>query len=347
MGESNAPTTTTPTARTLPRATNDYSVTKCMLHTEQYRFSPYMQSRMIEIVKNGGWALDYIDMEIIAREYSKMAPSITYSRSLTRSNIKAIYMTFTNDLYKHSKYARKSARYNKGVKKITFRQAGEQYPANTLVEHNSLNSHGKENAQFFYEELTKAMGRNSCDDESVVSLTSFCLDFDSSHMWGLKEYLMSRTASASIFPPNDLQRLLSDQKFDITHIKSNFTDPEWTDRYFSENKFNYLYNSLIDPKFRFLERPASTNFKGDLDNVSSKCIYALNFETMPHSGGLYRGGINTNINVPFIIDVERLLDYDTKDDVWSKIPTVYFLQTIIFETYTTLQLTPSGEFIKV
>jgi hypothetical protein len=271
---------------------NSYKVTSASLLTEQYKFSPAIHASMMNVVRSGGYVLDFIDLEIIAREYTKMAPTITYSRSLSRNNIKAIYITFSNDLYKHSKYARKLARFNKGLKKITFRQAGAQYPPNTLIEHNSLNSHGKENAQWFYEELTKALGRNSCDDDTVINLTSFCLDYDISHIWGIMHYLHSRKAGGGNNALS-IKNISENIQIEYDQPLTSFTDKSWTDKYLLDNKNRYIFNTILDSSFRYLEKDYSTDFSKTIDNPCSKCIYALNFETIPHSGGLYRGGLNT------------------------------------------------------
>jgi hypothetical protein len=312
---------------------NRFKIKDPILQTEQYRFSPQIHSRILSQVNAGGWILDYIDLEIIDQVYCKDFPSLTFTKAISRKNIKAIYNIFTNDLYKHSKYARKLSRYNMGIKNIFFKQAGAQYPPNTGKEHDSLTTFGSKNSKFFFDELLKCFGRNHWDEDTLlINNTNFCLNYDSSHAWALY----------------DISKRKKDDKadsFNPIFNRNSFTNPEWANQYISEYKQKYIFNTQVPVPLSYHTNQIS-NLNNYLPNIQSKCIYALNFETVPHSYGLYRTGINTSFNVPFIIQIERVPDYHEIDNRNKSNYNVYFFQWILFEYYTTIQLTPNGDFVR-
>ncbi len=324
-----------------------YKVKNPTLHTEQYRFIPGVHQRIMEQVKSGGWVLDYVDMEIIDQVYMKNYPTVSYTKAISRNGIKSIYLLFTNDLYKYSPYARKLARYNMGIKNIFFKQAGAQYPPNTNTEHNSLNSFGEHNATYFYNELLKSFSRQNVEDECLINMTNFCVNQDSSHKWALINLNRYNTTTLKNKNPNShvIDGVFQKQiEYVYNDDYLSYTDKEWTDNYFAQSKQKFIYNSLVEDAYKYHKLNNWNDFSDELESVTSKCIYALNFETAPHSAGLYRTGISTAFNVPFIIEIERTKDY-YKDPFNSK-STVYYFQWIIFEYYTTIQLTPSGIFVK-
>lgn len=329
-----------------PNPSNEYEIIEPRLMADSYRFNPTIHSQLINQVKNSGWALDYLDFEIIHSDYVKFAPILSITKPLARKNIRAFHIVFTNDLHKQSVYARKLARYNRGFKKVVFRQGGFQYPPNSDKIHNSLNSHGDENAQYFYNELLTCTGKTNDyrlldfvghdkdNRDSVLSLSNFCLDFDASHLWGIKDYVIKKASlqADNKVNPNDL---------DILYNKKSFTDLEWTKEYLKEKKNDYIYNSLIDSRFRYFELENINNFNKALAQPTSKCIYTINFDKIPHSSKLYKGGIELKYDKMFFIELERIRNYEY-NDIWSQLPYIFFLMHGLIESYKTLVITPSG-----
>ena len=269
----------------LTEAPIKYSVVETYIHTEQYRFDAAVTEKMYESIREGLWVLDYIDHEIVLRDFCKMGQTITFTKSHFKNNLKAVYTTFTNDLYKFTAYARKNARYNRGVKTIAFKYDGVTYPPVTLAKHNSLNSHGKVHAQHFYDELMKSYGMtNNCGDECIHNLTNFCLDFDSSHAYGLIHALGQQTDNTQF----------------------NFKEALFTNKHFTPFSAEYIkvykqfavnandYNTVQGNSGYLSQRvEQACDFSGFMVPVTSKCIYCINFETMPHSSGLYRTNMST------------------------------------------------------
>jgi hypothetical protein len=309
--------------------TNKYIVTCPLIMTEQYRFDPSIHRKIMQRVREGGWTLDYIEYEILAKDYTKMQVCSSYTLSKTRKNIKALYFTFTNDLYRHTKFARKLSRYNRGLKSIILKQGGEQYPPSTSVEHNSLNSFGPKNALFFFSELAKAANLAG-EEDSVLTLPNFCIDTDASHLVGL--------------------RMIHGEKFprvsqNLT-LLSNMYDPKWKTFYYKSNHLKNALNTSLTAGLEHLNSETPSKFNNVIDSPSSKCIYALNFETSPQSTALYRTEFSTDINIPIILEIDRVLEYEA-EDIWAQFNTIFFIQTILIEKYETVQLTSSGHFTKI
>ena len=306
-----------------------FIIKNCKITTEQYRFSTSIHNQLINQVKTGGWVLDYMDMEIIDQIYTKDFPKISYTKAISRKNIRAIYIAFTNDLYKKNKYARKLSRLNKGVTNIFFKQAGAQYPPNTNVVHNSLYSHGKENGQFFYNELAKCMGKID-NKVPFINLTNFCINYDSSHV---RAMINTKSKNDTGFT----------EKLVTMENSWAFTDKEWTKYVNEDNKARMINDMSSHDTYAFLKR-GFDKMSGYLEDVSSKTLYALNFETVPHSYGLYKTGINTAFNIPFIIEIER--DADNLQLETTTFTGTYTFCWFIFEYFVTIQLTPEGQFIR-
>jgi hypothetical protein len=318
-----------------PDASNSYKVLNPQLYTEQYRFEDMVLEKYIGSVKDGGYLFDVIDYEIIDRIQMKMVPNINFNRNITRKDIKTIYIVWTNDLYTHSKFARKNARFNKGFTKVVFKQAGGHYPPNTIEVYNSLNTHGPENASFFYSEVCKTRSNSSLKN-TVVSYRNWCLDFDMSHLVGLRDYCRKYNKSQGIVEFNG--------KYSDSF---SFTNQEDTKKYLDLTRLLYAYNSTIDNRFRFIKQFGENRVCEELEIPTSKCVYAINFETGPYTGGKYRSGIETSQNIPFHIDMTRLLKPGEFNELWLKFDSnIFWTQTIIFEYYYTLQLTPEGKFEK-
>jgi hypothetical protein len=308
---------------------NKYIVTCPLIMTEQYRFDSSIHNKIMQRVREGGWTLDYIDYEILAKDYTKMQICSSYTLSKTRKNIKALYFTFTNDLYRHTKFARKLARYNRGLRSIILKQGGEQYPPSTSTEHNSLNSFGPKNALFFFSELAKAANLAG-EEDTVLTLPNFCIDTDASHLVGLRAILNEK------FPRVN---------HDLTFLTRMF-DSKWKSFYHKQNLLKNILNSTLDPGLEYLTSETSTKFNNVIDAPTSKCIYALNFETSPQSTALYRTEFSTDINIPIILEIDRVLEYEA-EDIWAQFNTIFFIQTILIEKYETVQLTSSGHFTKI
>ena len=327
--------------------TNNYVVSSISLHTEQYRFDrPEIHNMLMEKVREGGFVMEFTEFEILERNMQKMTPTMTFTRSMTRNSIKAVHVIFQNTLYKYSKYARKLSRLNIGIKSMHYKQSGAQYPLPTQEEYNSLNSHGKKNAQFFWNELAKSIGRSPLEGNTVMSLTSFCIGVDTSHMIGFLHHSKKVNyshMSSEYTPQIDYKGSLS------------LTDNITTYDYYSKSVFKYVYDSSINSlngmdAYRNISDLMYTKFNGDVENIQSKCIYTLTFQTSPRAEGLYRTGIDTNLNTPFIIEIQKVDDLESSHS--QKLDQIMYAGAIntiaiyMFELNIVARLDQNGEFLK-
>ena len=317
----------------------NYYCSKALLSTRQLRFHPAIHNRILDKVRNGEWISDYIELELLAQNYyipNKSGPNITYTRSIEKSSIKAIYITFTNDLYKHTPYARKLVRYNKGIKSISFKQAGLEFPKPTHDERNSLKSHGENNGSYFYEQMMNCIAKTYDNSGLVINRRSYHIDFDFSHVIGLMHLKNRSSKIVSEFRGNLYDLLVEFKLF----------DDRWVKHYTEYSLLTLAHNDIVPPFCSHLKVYNPTAFTGVMKQVQSKTIYALNFEPTPGSGVAYKTSISTSFNIPFLIEMERVPSYHTLD-TWNKVNDVYFIQNVFFEVYTTIQMSPYGEFIKI
>lgn len=322
--------------------TAKYYVSKATLSTKQLRFNPSIHTRIIDKIKAGDWITDYIDLELCSSNYylpHKTGPSVTYTKSVEKNNIKAFYIVFTNDLYKYTPYARKLTRYNKGIKSISFKQAGLEFPKPTMEERNSLTSHGEQNGSYFYEQFMNCIARMYDTNGLVINRSTYHIDIDMSHIIALLNLkFMSHNIARNIISTLDTEITLN-KYFPIF-------DQEWLNHYKEHNAWALIHNELVPPLCSHLKLPVSTNYSGLIKPIQPKTIYAINFEPTPGSGVAYKTSISTSFNIPFVIEMERVASYHN-NDIWNNINNVYFIQNIFYETYVTLQMSPYGNFVKI
>lgn len=298
---------------------NLFVVKKRFLHTEQYRFKDNLHERVMDKIMQGGWTIEFPHLELIDQVYCSKHPTYTYTKQIQKDNIKALYIAFTNDLYKHSKYARKLARYNHGITKISFKAGNYEYPPPTTRRYNSLNTDGDENSLFFYNELRKCTNN---DDKTVITQKTFTLDYNSSHAFGLFNYAQEKN-----YP---LQ-----EEFMMHSSQNGFSNKTW-----SEKETKTMLKDITEHKRNKIEANML------LPEIASKCIYGLSFDTTPNQTNLYRNGINLDFKIPFIIEITKDLDY-LYNDIFFKATSIYFFEWILFERYVTIKLDQYGLFHEV
>jgi len=326
----------------------DYKIIKCTLHTEQYHYSDEFTQRFVNNVKNGKFMTDYIALEREDENWFYPNSSTSITKTINRDNIKSIYITFVNDIYKYSVYARKHSRYNRGIKKITLKEGSFVYPPPRQEEYNSLNTGGPSNAKWFFNELMRTLNVWSGDCcQKFITYKNFCVDYDTSHMFALEQLL----TKSDLINKWDLQNL-ENAKDQITIDKLAYSDRDWSVFYFNLQRqkrlkkideLEVIGNSNVKSTslhmFNKYDKPIANydNFQGNVENITSRCIYALNFEHQPGMSGRIKTTKRFRYEVPWVIEIERVMEY-MRNDPWYGIKTQLFKYRIYFERYVTKYL---------
>ena len=312
-----------------------YAVTNVRLYTEQYQFNPKLHSSLISALSD--WVVDIIFNDFVDKQLIRDSPYIELTRHLTSRNIKSMHVIFNNDLHKFSPFARKLVRYNMGISDFEFKQLETRYPPIYLdIKHNSLNTHGPINAYHMYEEFIKTIPLNEKPtNNEIISYKNWCIDNDYTHLIALLSLMLQ-----------NLYRLTRD----LILPHNNATMGE-----FLQMSHNYV--SLVVELLKMKQKINSQmtfDFNPKIYDIipqfTSKCIYSLNYETIPFCAGLYRTDFSTDSQIPFYIKLERISDYlinGLMNKIMKRNGFINFYMTTIFQRYVTYRLTPRGTFEQI
>ena len=268
----------------LEQVSNYYKITNAVLHTDQLIFPKSIMMDYENRVNKGEYIFEDLEYEIMEHDQqSQLKNTYTIQRTYERSGVRSIYMTLRNDLYNHSKYARKNARYNKGYSKISFKQGNYVMPLPGMDEkkNNSLNTHGLENARDLYEKYVNTRYYKDTE-KTLVSYRNWCIDYDASHIMALKEcdkYKRKITDNGDFF--------LSRNYF-VYDSPDSIISKRDAIEYLKEESVKEMINSLTIrvPGLNYM-RMRTHDMNENLELPTSKCIHVINFETLPYTGGKY------------------------------------------------------------
>ena len=155
--------------------------------------------RLFNHVKKGKFILDHcgLELEFLNHFYVLPYPKIDGSSEFKeKKEIKAMYLIFLTDLYQHTPYSRKQARYNKGFKRIELTYKNKKVPVHRLNITLWVPSECK-TAIYFLDQLAKLIEtQNSVSFDPmlkpVFSKTNFCLIYSLSQMFGLYDYALKK-----------------------------------------------------------------------------------------------------------------------------------------------------------
>lgn len=321
-------------------AKRDYTIKNVKLKSTQYSFPNPFHSQYINNVVNGGFFIDFIDLKVVHKNHMFDQPSFEIFKSEDIIDLKAMYFIFCNDLYLYSPYARRLARYNFGLEDLKFIYNAFSIPQETSLfkkTHNSLNSDGEINCDYFYSELYDTMGLREKSVTNMLNKKNFCINNDFSHLETLK-YLEDYASGQQLFPI----------KF---NEKYNFTDEIWSNFYRDMSSYNYIINEVLPSDVEFMKRPKFTDFSKEIDKPTSKCIYAINFERTPYLTKIYKSGFCLSRALEYKIYFK--LNMDTMKERYELFSNpkigkkIYFSVYMLHETYRSQKLTGNGDFVEL
>jgi hypothetical protein len=101
-----------------------YKLLELHLSTVQYRYSDAEMTESMRLIRAGQFHQGYTQLIQLDQTYFKPTPDCRYTGNRNLTDVRRILMTITSDIGVYSPYARVLDRYNRGISKFVFRQAG-------------------------------------------------------------------------------------------------------------------------------------------------------------------------------------------------------------------------------
>jgi hypothetical protein len=336
-----------------------YKLLELHLSTVQYRYSDAEMTESMRLIRAGQFHQGYTQLIQLDQTYFKPTPDCRYTGNRNLTDVRRILMTITSDIGVYSPYARVLDRYNRGISKFVFRQAGGQYPPITMEKYNSLNTYGEDNSSFFYQELLKGLQYHPLEKDIFLTKTNFSVNFNYFTQAALihlksnpslhENFKIDEPNADAINKQLSIGTKLSDETNEV--FERNATIQEES---FFLNSFDKKWYECFKDVGEKLKNTANLailktfwdeyNFDEKIDNICSKTIYSLHFEKIPNNYGTIVEGITTRADTPFYIEFSRVPQYH-KIDYYQKFPSLFFTCTYYAEVHRTAGFSPNGDWV--
>lgn len=342
------------------KAARSMEIKNLHLSTVQFRYDddPAHVRRVLEQINRGAFKQKIKSLNILDKTFFKNYPNLPYTRNISVENVTKIQAIITSDIGLSSPYAKIHDRYNRGVRKLSLLEKGGVYPSCTLLEsHNSLNTSGKENCSFFYQELKKGINKQIEGDYGITPLnfavnSNFhtliamlhLMHVEDDHTRGpqlLTRFNYEQAPLIAVGNPKIVQSEINfampdDSKL-MRILKKETYEPKAINKLWYRNLNTDSHRRLLN-LFTWAKHHTIEMY----EKPCSKTIYSLHLESI-HDDKKTDSTVSFEFSCPITFSMERVTNYD-QVDVFSSLPYSYYYITYFLENEEEMVLTNKGEF---